>query len=178
MKPVKFNYTKLKIFFHLKNCCKNNKKYSLNRIQWSIISALQINEENKPDGSVRIFLCSQIPVSDLKVERLLNRGWADQLIGFSRGKSHFWKETEVDLFAGVGGAFSPRSKILCFTWVGDKSTERKSSISIVRLITTKQTLEVRVCNAARELFMMPGKEKAGSNSDSGECALGPPTVLT
>lgn len=110
MKPVKFNYTKLKIFFHLKNCCKNNKKYSLNRIQWSIISALQscraiqINEENKPDGSVRIFLCSQIPVNDLKVERLLNRGWADQLIGFSKGKSHFCKEIEVDLFAGVGGA--------------------------------------------------------------------------
>ena len=51
-------------------------------------------------------------------------------------------------------------------------------VLIVRVITTKQILEVGVCNAAGELFMMQWKEKAGSNSDSGECTLLSPTVLT
>lgn len=69
---------------------------------------VQINEGNQPDGSVRIFLCSQITISNLKFStgRLLNRRWADGPVDLPKGKSHFLKDIEVVLGGGGKGLLS------------------------------------------------------------------------
>ena len=68
---------------------------------------VQINEGNRPDGSVRIFPCSQIQVSNLKFERLLKRRLADGPMDLPKAKSHFLKDIEV--VGGGGGGFAQRS---------------------------------------------------------------------
>lgn len=91
-------------------------------------------------------------------------------------KARWEKYSELPFFMLLPSSLFAR-KILYGGW-GIKVREGKSSISIVRLIIAKHILEARVPKAAGELFTLQWKEKEDSKSDSGECPLAPPTMLT